>query len=164
MCASGVVNKVSKLRQRGFTLIELMMVVAMVAILASIALPAYSEYIRRGQLPEAFTTLADYRSKMETYFLDHKNYGAAGDCASNASASSWNTFPRTVKYFRYDCELLSEDGTDAMSYRLTATGVDGQAIGHTYTLDKNGIKSTTEFKGATYTGNTCWFSKTAACD
>jgi type IV pilus assembly protein PilE len=153
------------MRGRGFTLVELMIVVALVAILASIAMPAYTDYIRRGQLQEAFTTLADYRSKLDQYFLDRKNYGASGDCASNAIASQWNTFPKTVKYFTFDCELLTEDGVDAMSYRLTATGVAGTAVeGSTYTIDKNGTKSTTQFKGNTYSGNSCWFVKTAACE
>lgn len=158
MCVPGVSKAIR--RSRGFTLIELMIAVAVVGILAAIALPAYNEYIRRGQLPEAFTTLADYRVKMEQYFFDHKRYGQTGVCANDASASQWNTFPKTVKYFTFTC-TLSDDG---LSYTLTADGETGLAVGHTYTLDQDNRKSTTQFKGATYTGNSCWFSKTAACD
>ena len=61
----------------GFTLIELMIVIAVVAILAAVALPAYGDYLRRGQLPEAFTNLADLRVKMEQYYQDNRSYGAA---------------------------------------------------------------------------------------
>jgi type IV pilus assembly protein PilE len=81
-------------------------------------------------------------------------------CANDAIASQWNTFPTTVKYFSFDCSV-SDDG---QSYTLTADGVDGQAVGHSYTIDQDGRKSTTQFKGSSYSGNTCWFSKTAACD
>ena len=50
---------------RGFTLIEVMIVVAIVAILATIAMPSYRDYLRRGQVPEAMTYLSDYRVKLE---------------------------------------------------------------------------------------------------
>jgi type IV pilus assembly protein PilE len=158
MCVPGV-SKVIR-RSSGFTLIEMMMAVAVVGILAAIAFPAYTEYIRRSELPEAFNTLADYHNKMEQYFFDNKKYGAGGDCANDASANQWNTFPRTVKYFTFDCAL----GDDGQSYTLTADGATGSAVGHTYTLDQSNRKSTTQFKGSSYSGNSCWFSKTAACD
>ena len=79
-------------RAAGFTLIEVMIVVAIVAILTAIALPSYKDYIRRGRLPEAFNALADYRTKMEQYYQDNRNYGsAASKCADSTTASSWNT-------------------------------------------------------------------------
>ncbi len=65
------------LRMAGFTLIEVMIVVAIIAILASIALPSYNDYVRRGQIQEAFGYLSDSRVKMEQYFQDNRNYGTA---------------------------------------------------------------------------------------
>ena len=59
-----------KLHSAGFTLIEVMIVVAIVAILAGIALPSYLDYVRRGQIQEGTTALADGRVKMEQFFQD----------------------------------------------------------------------------------------------
>ena len=81
---------------RGFTLIEVMIVVAIVAILATVALPAYTDYLRRGQIPEAFTYLSDYRVKMEQYYQDQRMYGV-GTCAN--AASTWNGFSPTGKKY-----------------------------------------------------------------
>ena len=70
-------------RARGFTLIELMIVVGIMAILASIAIPSYSEYVRRSRITEAVSALSGMRVKMEQYFQDNRTY--AGACAAAPS-------------------------------------------------------------------------------
>lgn len=81
-----------------------MIAVAIIGILAAVALPAYNDYVRRGQLPEAFNALSDCRTKMEQYYQDNRNYGSSATaCADNAAANTWNTFPSTIKYFSFDC-------------------------------------------------------------
>ena len=60
-------------KQRGFTLIELMVVVVVIGILAAIGYPSYTDYIRRGKIAEATATLGDWRTKMETYYLDNRD-------------------------------------------------------------------------------------------
>lgn len=145
--------------QRGFTLIEIMITVAIVAILASIALPSYRDYVRRGQVPEAFTYLSDYRIKLEQYFQDYKNYGTAngGPCADGANAPSWNTFaPASAKYFTFSCLVT------ATGYTLTATGNGGAAVGHVYTVNESNAQATTQFKGASVTKG-CWLLKGSEC-
>ena len=67
----------------GFTLLELMIVVVVVAILAAVALPSYRDYITRSQLAEAYTNLADVSTKLELYFQDNRTYvGVRGSRAA----------------------------------------------------------------------------------
>ena len=58
----------------GFTLIEVMIVVAIVAILAALAMPLYIDYIRRGRIPEATSNLSSQQVKMEQWFQDNQTY------------------------------------------------------------------------------------------
>ncbi|CAN7649237.1 prepilin-type N-terminal cleavage/methylation domain-containing protein [Variovorax paradoxus] len=140
----------------GFTLIEVMIVVAIIGILASIAIPSYNDYVRRGQLPEAFNTLSAYRATMEQYYQDNRNYGPSGtNCATNAAAAFT---PLNVKYFSYSCTTSNNQ----QNYVVTATGSAGRAIGHTYTIDHNGNRATTQFKGGTVT-QSCWLTSSSAC-
>ncbi|KLN54680.1 type IV pilin protein [Variovorax paradoxus] len=144
----------------GFTLIEVMIVVAIIAILASIAVPSYNDYVRRGQLPEAFNRLSDYRSKMEQYYQDNRNYGtAANKCASDAAAASWNTFPVDGTHFSFSCVA---SGATFQAYTITATGISGSVTGHVYTINETGVRGTTKFKGATV-ATTCWLTKSTTC-
>lgn len=147
-------------RDAGFTLIELMITVAVVGILSAIAYPSYTDYIRRGRLPEAFSLLADYRAKMEQYYEDNKSYGAPGGttCATDSTAAKWQAFAGG-DYFNISC---TQDST-GQSYTLTATGKTGTLTdGHVYTIDQDGNKQTLEFKGASVTAS-CWLTKSTTC-
>jgi len=142
-----------------------MIVVAIVAILAAVALPAYNDYIRRGEIQEAFGFLSDYRAKMEQYYQDNRNYGGVGTtCATDSTANAWNNFaPSSAKYFSFSCATNTDAGdTTQQSYIVTATGNAGQATGHVYTINQNGDRTTTTFKGSAVTA-TCWLMKAASC-
>jgi type IV pilus assembly protein PilE len=136
-----------------------MVAVAIVGILAGVALPAYSDYVRRGQLPEAFSGLADFRIKMEQYYQDYRNYGSSA-CADVSSGPSWANFaPAGAKNFTFACTLLSS----GQGYRLSASGKTGvAAAGHVYTLDQSNAQATTSFKGATVS-KACWLSRGTEC-
>ena len=134
--------------QRGFTLIELMIVVAIVAILAAIALPAYQDYVRRGNIPEATSELASRRVALEQWFQDNRDYSVAGGpCAA----------PWTSKHFSFSCGNLT-----ATTYKITATGTGTLMSGFVYTLDQGVTTvnvltraSTTPFGNST----TCWVTR-----
>lgn len=152
-------------RPDGFTLIEVMVVVAVVAILAAVALPSYGDYVRRGQLPEAFSNLSDYRVKLEQYYQDNRSYGNTGatTCANATGAPSWANFqPAAAKYFSIACALDGTSGTGNQGYTLTATGISGRAVGHVYTLTSGNAQATSKFKGATV-AKACWLVKGQEC-
>ena len=148
----------------GFTLIEVMIVVAIVAILSAVAMPAYTDYLRRGQLPEAFTNLSDLRVKMEQYYQDNRNYGNTGGTAcANNNPPTWSSFtPAGARYFTYTCALTGSTGTGNQSYTLTATGSSGRAVGHTYSITQDNVQRTTVFKGGSVS-KACWLIKGSEC-
>lgn len=141
-------------QQNGFTLIELMITVAIVAILAAVALPAYTDYVIRGKLPEAHSELANYRVRMEQYYQDNRNYGTVGG-ACGAS------LPTGLKYFSISCTM---GGTD-QTYVATASNVANQGLGavgsYQFTINESNAKTTTAFTGASGLTANCWYTKKA---
>lgn len=146
-------------RAAGFTLIEVMIVVAIIAILAAVAIPSYRDYIRRGQAAEAFSALSDFRSKMEQYYQDNRKYGTGSNCATDATANAWNGFAST-EHFKFECALT--DAVTQQSYSIKATGIAGAVSGDVYSIDQNGNRSTSVFKGATVS-EPCWLSRSSTC-
>ena len=125
-------------RQSGVTLIELLIVVAIGGILASIALPAYRDYVIRGKLTDSQASLSATRTRLEQYYQDNRSYPAA--CGGTATGLPTFTMP-TSQYFTYACAAGTTAG---QNYTLTATGVSTQGTGgFVFTIDEQGTRSTT---------------------
>jgi len=137
-----------KQKNNGFTLIELMIVVAIIAVLSAIALPAYGDYVKRGRIVEALTPLADMEARMEQFFQDKRTYADA--CAAGTVAPK----PKNTDFFQYNCSDL---GTD--TYTITATGKNNMA-GFAYSLKLAGgvVSRTTDALPSQWgtPSKTCW--------
>lgn len=152
-----------KKTESGFTLIELMIVVAIVGILAAIVIPNYSDYVRRSSLSEGFSALADTRVKLEQFYQSNRNYGTDGQAVpcGNDGVANRIDFAGSSQKFTVTCELTGAVNAN-QAYLITAVGSAGAAIGHDYTLDNNNVKSTIKFKGAA-SNKTCWLTKGSEC-
>lgn len=142
--------------RRGFTLIELIIAVLVVAILAAIAVPPYRDHIRRGKIVEATAGLADLRVKLEQYFQDQRTY--VGACAAGTVAP----LPSNPRYFTFACPTLT-----ATTYTVTATGVAGQGMnGFLYQVDEQNVQSSTMSADAASAGfvsnAACWITRKGA--
>ena len=144
-------------RAPGFTLIELMITIAIIAVLAAIALPNYTDYLRRGKIQEATSTLLSMRNKMEQYFQDNRSYTTPGapvlaPCTANSSVP----IP-AVKYFSITCPVLT-----ATTYTIQADASDPSITGLRFTINEANVHATTVTPGspieqAGYTNNSnCW--------
>lgn len=136
-------------RARGFTLIELMITVGIVAILAAIAIPSYTDYVRRSRITEAFAALSGMRVKLEQYFQDNRTYGGA--CAAGTIAP----LPVTANFI-YTCA-----GLGLTTYTVLATGRAGSPVdGFQYTVDQSNLRTTVMAAPSTWPGNPgCWVVK-----
>jgi type IV pilus assembly protein PilE len=134
---------------RGFTLIEVMIVVAIVAILSAVAMPAYSDYITRGRIPDATSGLAARQTRMEQWFQDARSYRAAGsnDCGAVPASDTSGT------YFDFGCAAGS-----ATTFTITATG-KGPMTGFVYTVDQNTTRATTGVPSGWTANAACWVTK-----
>jgi type IV pilus assembly protein PilE len=144
-------------RAPGFTLIELMITIAIIAVLSAIALPNYTDYLRRGKIQEATSTLLSMRTKMEQYFQDNRSYTTPGaPVLAPCTAGSSVPIP-AVKYFSITCPVLT-----ATTYTIQADASDPSITGLRFTINEANVRATTVTSGspieqAGYTGNlNCW--------
>src|ERR1700757_3001660 len=120
-------------RQRGFTLIEVMIVVVTVAILSAIAIPSYRDYVTRGRIVEATAGLGDARNKMEQYFQDNRTYPAGCVIQGVATPTATQVALQALQNFTMTCSNLG-----ATTYTVTAAGNTGGPMeGFTYTIDQS---------------------------
>lgn len=120
--------------QRGFTLIEILIAAAILALLTAIALPQYNQYIARGARTAAQTVMMDMASKQEQYLLVNRTYGSA-----SAVLGTGYLLPSNISS-KYDFTIetaLSPEPT----YVITFTPKGAHASDPTLTLNSAGVKS-----------------------
>ena len=128
-------------RAKGFSLIELMIVVAVIAILSTIVLPAYGDYVKRGKLVDGTAQLSDGRVKIEQFFQDNRTY---------VGADASPPCPASTKYFAITCENLT-----VSTYSIVATG-QGTVSGFNYWINQANVKGSATPWGD---GGTCWIMR-----
>lgn len=133
--------------ERGFTLIEVMITVAIVGILAAVALPAYRDYVLRGQIVDATNALAARRADMERFFQDNRQYTTSGTFTSPCAASS------TIGTFTISCPTLT-----TTTFTAQAVG-SGATNGFTYTINQQNTRATPNAGAGWSSCTTAWVTK-----
>lgn len=123
------------LLRRGFTLIELMIVIAVVGILASIAYPSYQDYIRRARRIEAQSVLLDIQLLQEKYRVNHISYGSLADLGT----------------FSSDYYTFAISGNISSAYTISATAKSG-----TSQASDTGCTSMSLNQASVKTPDNCW--------
>jgi type IV pilus assembly protein PilE len=133
-------------QNRGFTLIEMMITVAIIGILAAFAVPQYRDYVLRGQIQEMTSRMSELKLRMEQRYADNRDYN---DIAGSPFCSG--VMPNgTEKNFLITCRVDSPDGRAGQGFTITGTGRSA-LDGFSYTIDQLGNKATTAL-GASWPG------------
>jgi type IV pilus assembly protein PilE len=142
-------------KQLGFTLIELMITVAVIGILAAIALPSYSAYLRRSQRSDATSALLRLAAAQEKYYLQNNSYES--DMTKLGSPTSGSLLS---EHGWYSVSVAAPSGgTLITGFVATATPTSGSPQSNdkdctSFTIDQSGFKDA--FKGSASNKNACW--------
>lgn len=136
-------------RDQGFTLIEVMIVVAIIGILASVALPSYQSYIRKSKRADARALLQAASITQEKYRLDHATFASTTTELSPTCPPSGTCLSDQGHY-----SLATSTPAQGSSYTLTASAVSASQL-----ADTNCTAITYSVSGSTITygpSNACW--------
>lgn len=145
------------LRSKGFTLIELMIVVAIIGILAAIAYPSYQDHVRKTRRSDAQGALMGLANAMERHYTANNTYAgaAAGGNDTGAPAIYADESPLDGGTKFYDLAIVAP--TSATSYTIRATPKNGQAGDGVLQLSSTGIRWwDTDNDGVVDAGENTW--------
>lgn len=145
----------SQVAGHGFTLIEVMVTMAIVAIVAAVAMPSYKDYVLRGKLTQAYSTLSGIGVNLQQYYQDNRTF--VNSCGNTGLAA----LPAATADFTFACPTLT-----ATSFSATAAGNSGSAAaGFTFTLDHNGKQATSNVPTGWTASSSCWVrTKSGSCN
>ncbi|MGE5669769.1 MAG: type IV pilin protein [Betaproteobacteria bacterium] len=133
-------------RTRGFTLLDVMITVAIVGILAAIALPAYQSEVRKGNRSAAQQFMMDVATKEQQILMDSRQYvavAATGDFGNKPSDSPPGVglaAPSTTTG-KYDFAVSVVNTAAPPTFTITATALGSQQVDGNLTLDQSGNKT-----------------------
>lgn len=144
----------------GFTLIELMITVAVIAILAAVVLPSYQDSVRKARRVDARNALTAVAQLMERYNTENNTYAGAtlGAAATNLYRTTSENGFYTVSFAVGTPPVPANTNTGATTFLIYATPVGAQANDSckTFTLDQTGFRDVTGSPAPSLTRAQCW--------
>lgn len=130
---------------RGFTLIELMVVIAIIAIIAAIAIPSYTEQVRKGRRADAARAVGQLQLDLERWRAENPCYGqpSVGTCPAYTASGTYPTTPTSDYY------TIAVSSQSATNYSVTATPAGVQAS------DRCGVLTATRSSKPTWATPAC---------
>jgi len=142
-------------RQRGFTLVELVIVMLVAAILTAIAVPMYLNQVRESRRTDARSALLDLAGREERYFATNSAYTASSVTLGYTTTAQGNVWPQTVGSGYYQIGAPNVAAGPPPSYSITATPIGTQTADTacaSLTVTSTGAETST----GTGSASTCW--------